>query len=683
MQLTSEPEQLEGDNGDLLATLASIGNVDVQVARRVLRKHKGDMEKAADAILAGDRALDIGWETQHRNTPEPMYTDGLNTEALVVPSSTPLPSTSVIDLTADDDEMTRALQMSMQESSQVVPQFGPSERAPHPEWQMVPSNAAIGTTVTHEDHTLNKAIQASLQDFKEDIDVSPFKESIREGGRPIALRPDVPSLAYAALVLQALYYIPQVRLTVSNLRLPMIEDNTPRGHPDRAMWNLIELFTNMDLAQLAAIVDKELIPSLDILPFQGHTSLAEASSGVHFLTFFFFLVDIFVVVVKNIGALIEQHLQAQVGDDEDTDRLFYFTHGNVSLKHGFPPRAKQNPELGSVVTVEFGGDSIHNDLISCISDHLSKYSNTGSTHDVIIRPSEVIGFQLRRHPPSGIKSSPDPFVYPKIIFLDRFLFDNLELTNEKRRMERKMLDEIKELKAYKETLTRSENKDSLESLRSTIYYYEQVADPGDDPVRKRTLQRTADHLKDIMTMIMGKVEDIDHQVEKLQAEMAHVYDCPELQMYQYDLRAVLLHTGLPGRKQMYSYVQDTEGVWWKTVDHEVTEVPEETVLTDPTGIHLGAGPYMLFYSRHMSDEHLHEPLVWPSLFSEAVEENNKKFLAMMHPELEIFSSARSSPDPTPYQQPVTRELPIPLERRSTASRENSRSMAVDEVELSY
>lgn len=47
----------------------------------------------------------------------------------------------------------------------------------------------------------------------------------------------------------------------------------------------------------------------------------------------------------------------------------------------------------------------------------------------------------------------------------------------------------------------------------------------------------------------------------------------------------------------------------------VLQVPEETVLTDPTGIHLGAGPYMLFYSRHMSEEQLREPLVWPTVFS--------------------------------------------------------------------
>jgi len=46
----------------------------------------------------------------------------------------------------------------------------------------------------------------------------------------------------------------------------------------------------------------------------------------------------------------------------------------------------------------------------------------------------------------------------------------------------------------------------LQNLEATIYYYEKVADPGDDPARKLTLQRVADHLKDIMTMVRGKVE---------------------------------------------------------------------------------------------------------------------------------------------------------------------------------
>ncbi|PPQ90851.1 hypothetical protein CVT25_007386 [Psilocybe cyanescens] len=648
MQLPSEQERLEQTNGDLLA---QISYVDPQIARRVLRKFNGDMEKAADALLAGDRALE--WETKHRTTPEPMYSDGMD------PSTTagnlPIPSTSVIDLTADDDaEMTRAIQMSIDESSQATPKFGPSERAPNPEWAMEP--VIPGTT--NEDHTLNEAIQASLQDFKEEeVDLSPFSNTIREGGRPIALRTDTRELAYGALVVQALFFVPQVRATVSNLRLPRVDPTAQLGHPSRTMWNLIELFTNMDLAQLAAIIDNELLPSLYIERLSAGKSLPEASADV----------------VKNIAGLIEQHMAAQATEDEE-ERLFSFTHGNVTLVKDAPVRANRNPEDGMVVTVEFGDHNIHNDLISCISDNLTKTTSRYSSHDVIIKPSDVITFQLKRVPSSSTsKTSPDPFAYPKSLYLDRFLFDNLALTNSKRKLERDMLDEIQKLKSYKETLTRSDNRDSLQTLRSTVYYYENIADSEGDPTRKTTLQRVAENLRNIMTVIEAKVEDIDHQVEKLQAEVAVVYDCPELQKFQYDLRAVLVHSGLPGRKQMYSYVQDTEGVWWKTVDLEVTEVPEETVLTDPTGLHLGAGPYILFYSRHLSEEQIHEPLVWPNIFSEIVEDHNKKFLAMVHPELEIFSNAKLS---SPEVQLAARALPIPQERRHT--RENSRGMVVDE-----
>ncbi|KAH9474579.1 putative ubiquitin carboxyl-terminal hydrolase K02C4.3 [Psilocybe cubensis] len=654
MQLSLEQERLEQNNGDLLA---QISNVDTQVARRVLRKFNGDMEKAADALLAGDRALD--WETKHRNTPEPTYSDGKDSSKSVMPA----PSTSVIDLTADDDEMTRALQMSMDESSQVS-KFGPSDRAPNPEWAMVRSNDPIVPGTTNEDHTLNEAIQASLQDFQEDVDVSPFSDSLREGGRPIALRTRTKELAYGALVIQALFFIPQVRATVSNFRLPRIEPSAQLGHPSRIMWNLIELFTNMDLAQLAAIIDNELLPAMFTERLTPGQSLPDASADI----------------VKHVAGLIEQHAAAQATEeDEMEERLFSFTHGNVVLNNQDAAiKSNRSSEDGIVVTVEYGDSVLHNDLISCISDNLNKIEPTCSSHDVIIRPSDVITFQLRRLPnASSSKTSPDPFVYPKSLYLDRFMFDNLAFTNNKRKQERRMLEEIENLKAQKEKLTRSDNRDSLQTLRNTVYYYEFIAKSDGDRAREARLQRVTENLRDILTGLEAKVEDIDRQIEKLQAEVAVVYDCPELQQYQYDLRAVLVHSGLPGRKHIYSYVQDIEGVWWKTVDHEVTEVPEETVLTDPTGLHLGAGPYMLFYSRHLTHDQLHEPLVWPNVFSEAVADNNKKFLAMMHPELEIFSNASLE---SPEIQPTPRALPIPQERQHT--RDSSRNMIVDEPTFS-
>lgn len=138
MQLLPAEEQ-ERENGDLLA---SIGNVPSDVARRVLRKHKGDMEKAADAILAGDTGEEEEeiWTNPGRNTPDP----GWNPVAVAkspTPRVTPVPSTSVIDLTKEDHsgEYTRAIQLSM-DTSQTGVRFGPSERAPNPDWQMVPSN---------------------------------------------------------------------------------------------------------------------------------------------------------------------------------------------------------------------------------------------------------------------------------------------------------------------------------------------------------------------------------------------------------------------------------------------------------------------------------------------------------------------------------------------------------------
>ena len=123
------------------------------------------------------------------------------------------------------------------------------------------------------------------------------------------------------------------------------------------------------------------------------------------------------------------------------------------------PRSIDPPvQSGKVVAVEFGGDNVHNDLISCLTDNLNKFQSNGiSQHDVIVKPSEVCVFHLKRAPviPGHAKASPDPFVFPKSFFLDRFLFHNLEFTNEKRELEHSMRAEIKDLTAYKANITRS------------------------------------------------------------------------------------------------------------------------------------------------------------------------------------------------------------------------------------
>lgn len=90
-----------------------------------------------------------------------------------------------------------------------------------------------------------------------------------------------------------------------------------------------------------------------------------------------------------------------------------------------------------------------------------------------------------------------------------------------------------------------------------------------------------------------------------------------------------MHDGLFGRSHIYSYTKDNKGVWWKIVDYQVSEVKpsdprcsfstvtfifqvtEDMVLNDHTGLHLGAGPLLLFYSRANSiDPGLENPPVF-------------------------------------------------------------------------
>ena len=146
MQLSSEQEKLETEKSKYLA---SVVNVDSELARQMLRKHNGDVHKAADALLTGGDPRVDNWDSQRRTTPDPMYADGLDTTIPTASSIvTPVPSSSVIDLTGDDEELTRAIQMSIEDSSRTVSKFTPSQRAPHPDWQVVRSNVMYNFSAT-------------------------------------------------------------------------------------------------------------------------------------------------------------------------------------------------------------------------------------------------------------------------------------------------------------------------------------------------------------------------------------------------------------------------------------------------------------------------------------------------------------------------------------------------------
>jgi len=134
-------EAKEFENIEMLITVMD-GAVDHEMARRVLRKFDGDVDKAASAMIEGDR----GEETQSS-----LWMSHSQMEiSQPRPVPPPRPNSPInIDLTGDDnDELSRAMQASLGTVSQEGPQFGPSERPADPNWAMVPSNVGQSVLTT-------------------------------------------------------------------------------------------------------------------------------------------------------------------------------------------------------------------------------------------------------------------------------------------------------------------------------------------------------------------------------------------------------------------------------------------------------------------------------------------------------------------------------------------------------
>ena len=129
---TAEDEQKEKEDGELLVSMMG-DDLDPAVAQRVLRKYNGDLQRAAEAILSGERAEETYWPASSGSEQ-------------TIPTSS-----SVIDLTGEDEyrqgrPLTREKSESSATRTRAEPptnrtiKFAPTDRAPDPNWQLVPAN---------------------------------------------------------------------------------------------------------------------------------------------------------------------------------------------------------------------------------------------------------------------------------------------------------------------------------------------------------------------------------------------------------------------------------------------------------------------------------------------------------------------------------------------------------------
>ncbi|KAG8215977.1 hypothetical protein J3R82DRAFT_7960 [Butyriboletus roseoflavus] len=700
------PDEIrEEETVDMLTSLMGDG-FDREVTRRILRKYDGNVDKAAGALIEGERgeelvgsvplatsgqvqnqawsavgtaggggsnwAVHVGTGTGTAATQ--MQTPSQIPQARIdaAPSAlTGRPNTPIIDLTLDDDpDLQRAMQESMntlhasgsqsqmqvyapsytqtqsQSLSQVYapsqgqgqttsqmqvqsqpegPVFGPSERPPDPNWAVVPSHQNESNDASFLQN-LNRAIEASLETMGDSDALEPFpvEQQLRRDGCPVVLRPSMHTMVYAASILQGLFYVPQVRERMACWRPPVptneVEAAPPMNGPDFTLWVLSEIFTHMDLARLCDLnVDKRL-PAFDIEPWDRPTQPPGELSRKFF---------------ARLSATLERAFLdqfARAGQPLPKPRLLHFQYGSGISEPG------ELLQETSIVPIDVnGGES--NDLIGRLSAQLSRPQSEPCKQSVIFEPSEVVAFELVRSSSTSSTTANGggidrkAFRYPTSIYLDQFLRENVELAQAKRAQRQEMLEEIQRLVLHKKTLTQFDGKDTLKDLRSTIFYFENVADAENDPERGASIQATTRKLKGILNTIEERFKITDKEIDALRTQAETLLDCEELQRYKYDLRVVFVHDGLYGRKHLYSYVHD-KSCWWKIADSLIEKVPEEVVLNDQAGLHLGAGPYLLFYSQAIPESEDSAPMLpWMDDIKDDVKAANREFLSQLPPEL--------------------------------------------------
>ncbi|KIK68227.1 hypothetical protein GYMLUDRAFT_35606 [Collybiopsis luxurians FD-317 M1] len=591
--------------------LAMIGGSESQAGDvlEVLRRHGGNVERAADALLGDELTSSTSAMTGVGSSSTSMALVPFNQ-----PSARPNTPVGVVDLTKDDamdvdeDEMKRALAMSLQDSGSGGERNQNAQRN--------------GDEINRPKEPLEILIE------EEQEEVLDFDAMLRIDDRPIALRPQTPDFAPAVLLLQALYHVPQVR---ARLATANVQDDSESSGELEVVRKSLELFTNLDLANISKLETEELCAALSPL-------LSSLSSSTVYLGVPESTRDVYDSITK----IFEKAVDSTAGNP-----LFTFTSTQVNIFPG--PELKmvdfhsiQNTSVFLDISTNSGAsgqsDSTEpNDLVTRLAKDLSRplpnppggSSGTagGSTQSVISTPSEVVAFVLSSsgsgsfpnpfstttsiptafsvplHSTASHQPSPSPFVYPPHIYIDPFLRSNLPLMHNKR-LERERLGRglresegqkskllgqgyvsqsgvigpklppapIVNLPGYNDAVKASAHDDLyddpskpqgvLPALRAALYYYEHVANrgvPGDPEgeARRRTVEETERGLKATVEGVEKVLRDLDKTIASTKAQMRALFEGEELKKHRYDLRAVLMQptssassTALPSYSQL-------------------------------------------------------------------------------------------------------------------------------------
>ncbi|KAF9515889.1 hypothetical protein BS47DRAFT_727689 [Hydnum rufescens UP504] len=510
-----------------------------------------------------------------------------------------------------------------------------------------------------QDDDLQRAMEASLNSsYNEHSDelwvpgrtrvdktCTPIPDSpVSAWAAPVAIRASNGRLQFAALLIQALYAVPQLRDRLMEVTLDPYDTherlvfNEGQNDHVRHFFELQRVFCMLDYTQRAHI---EIDYLLSILGCQVPTRIQRPEKQS-------------LDLLNNVCDSIESALMAYYAVYQIKRLPTLTTH---FLPHS-PP----------VFHILLKPTQYRNDLHSCLQYFFTEDIQRGSQKSGKAKAKDaavgscrfmqwqtpVLIFRLFRDPhessaATDIKSSsnvsattttafvttasnssltpgsgtrrekpqPEPFKFPSVLQMDRWYINNASFTNDANYEIRQLRSEAVELEGKLARLLTHNDHDNLASLQSALYYVENVAS-RDTEERKAAHAAASSKLRAIIERIQQEIQKTKVAIRHNLEEQSRIYEetTGELEEeFRYDLRAVLMHNGSYGPKNVYAYVKSSSGEWWKSVYDVVTkvrkhspifrppdmtfslQVTEETVLTDRAGLYLNSGPYMLFYSR--------------------------------------------------------------------------------------
>uniref|UniRef100_A0ABI7WM10 ubiquitinyl hydrolase 1 n=1 Tax=Felis catus TaxID=9685 RepID=A0ABI7WM10_FELCA len=627
----------------------SNGNLELAVAFLTAKNAKTPQQEETTyyqtALPGNDRYISVGSQADTRKKYMPTRTRCATIEQSKYGSKDER-DLDVIDLTGDDkDDLQRAIALSLAESNRAFRETG----------------------ITDEEQAISRVLEASIAENKACLKRTPTEvwrdsrnpyDRKRQDKAPVGLK-NVGNTCWFSAVIQSLFNLLEFRRLVLNYKPPSNAQDLPRNQKEHRnlpfMRELRYLF-----ALLVGTKRKYVDPSraVEILKdaFKSNDSQQQDVSE-----FTHKLLD-----------WLEDAFQMKAEEEMDEEKpknpmveLFYGRFLAVGVLEG---KKFENTEMFGQYPLQVNG---FKDLHECLeaamiegeieSLHSENSGKSGQEHWFTKLPP-VLTFELSRFEFNQALGRPEKIhnklEFPQVLYLDRYMHRNREITRIKREEIKRLKDYLTVLQQRLESTTEQQGAPSAElpstspaplaavSSRSVIHKpFTQSRIPPDLPMHPAPRHITEEELSVLESCLHRWRTEIENDTRDLQESISRIHRTIEL-MYSdksmiqvpYRLHAVLVHEGQANAGHYWAYIFDhRENRWMKYNDIAVTKSSWEELVRDSFGGYRNASAYCLMYINDKAQFLIKEELnketgqalvgieTLPPDLRDFVEEDNQRF----------------------------------------------------------